>query len=294
MTKEVETEEIIEKPKKHIFIKLIIFILIIIVLVIFYGRYIGTKGLITKEYRIESDILTSNFNGFKIVHFSDLLYKSTIVSEDVDNLVESINILKPDIVVFTGDLTSNKNKITSDDINILKDKLKSIEAKIAKYAIYGDYDYNLDEYESIMEYADFKILNNSYDEIYYKESNPIYIVGLPSSQKAKIDLNKAFDFYNEENRTFTVVLTHNGNTIKYLDESTYEVDLILGGHSLGGNINIHGIKELFIDSSSYKYYDSHYRKGITNIYISSGLGTKKYDYRLFNKPSFNLYRLKAN
>ena len=31
----------------------------------------------------------------------------------------------------------------------------------------------------------------------------------------------------------------------------------------------------------------------TNIYISSGLGTRKYHYRFNNKPSFNLYRLKA-
>ena len=37
----------------------------------------------------------------------------------------------------------------------------------------------------------------------------------------------------------------------------------------------------------------YYEKGITNIYISGGLGTNEYKYRLFNKPSFNLYRLKA-
>ena len=37
----------------------------------------------------------------------------------------------------------------------------------------------------------------------------------------------------------------------------------------------------------------YYRKGITDIYISSGLGTNKYQLRFNNKPSFNLYRLKA-
>ena len=48
-----------------------------------------------------------------------------------------------------------------------------------------------------------------------------------------------------------------------------------------------------IDESMYKYTSEHYNKGITDIYISSGLGTDKYPYRLFNRPSFNLYRLKA-
>ena len=45
--------------------------------------------------------------------------------------------------------------------------------------------------------------------------------------------------------------------------------------------------------NNYKYSEPYYSKGITNIYISSGLGTKVHDYRMFNKPSFNFYRLKA-
>ena len=90
-----------------------------------------------------------------------------------------------------------------------------------------------------------------------------------------------------------MVLVSDGNTIKYLDESDYEVDLILGGHSLNGSVVLPFIGGIFKEKSVYKYYEPEYEKGITKIYISSGLGTKKYGFRFLNKPSFNLYRLKA-
>ena len=179
-------------------------------------------------------------------------------------------------------------------LNCKEEELESISAKVGKYAIYGDEDYSIESYKTIMEKSKFKILNNSYDEIFYKNNESMFIIGLPSSLKEEIKLEDAFNFYKEdEKRKFIIVLVHDGKTIRFLDESTYEVDLVLGGHSLNGSIVIPYYGGIFIDDGAYKYYQEHYSKGITDIYISSGVGTNKYPYRIFNKPSFNLYRLKA-
>lgn len=283
-----------EEKKGGKLLSIFLFLIIVVVTIFLYAKYRGIKGLIVKEYRVESEILTSNFSGLKIVHFSDLLYKSTVDKDDVKNLVKRINELKPDIVVFTGDLINKNAKITNEDIEFLETELESISAKIGKYAIYGDEDYSVESYKTIMEKGKFKILNNSYDEIFYKNNDSMFIVGLPSSLKEEVKLEEAFAFYKEdEKRKFIIVLVHDGKTIKFLDESTYEVDLVLGGHSLNGSVVIPYYGGVFIDDGSYKYYQEHYSKGITDIYISSGIGTNKYPYRIFNKPSFNLYRLKA-
>ncbi len=283
-----------EEKKGGKLLNIFLFLIIIVVTIFLYAKYRGIKGLIVKEYRVESEILTSNFSGLKIVHFSDLLYKSTVDKDDVKNLVNRINELKPDIVVFTGDLINKNAKITNEDIEFLEEELESISTKIGKYAVYGDEDYSVESYKTIMEKGKFKILNNSYDEIFYKNNDSMFIVGLPSSLKEEVKLEEAFDFYKEdEKRKFIIVLVHDGKTIKFLDESTYEVDLVLGGHSLNGSVVIPYYGGIFIDDGSYKYYQEHYSKGITDIYISSGIGTNKYPYRIFNKPSFNLYRLKA-
>ena len=283
-----------EKKKSYKFLNIILFIFVLCVGIVLYSRYLGVKGLIVKEYKLESTILTNNFSGIKIVHFSDLLYKSTVDEDDIKSLVNKINILEPDIVVFTGDLVNINAKTSNTDFEILIKYLNEINATIGKYTVYGDYDYSYNDYENVMKNSGFTVLNNTYEEVFYKDNNPLYIVGIPSSTKDKIDIDASFKFYKDEDRRYTIVITHEGANIKYIDESTYEVDLILGGHSLNGSIVIPYYGPLFIDNACYKYYEPHYSKGITDIYISSGVGTNKYSFRFNNKPSFNLYRLKAH
>lgn len=286
-------EEAKESHKEKI-ISIILFIILLISLLFLYAKYIGIKGLIVKEYRVESNILTSNFSGIKIVHFSDLIYNSTVDKNDVKELISRINELKPDIVVFTGDLVKKNKKYKKEDIEFLEEQLSNIEVTIGKYAIYGDADYSFEDYKTIMEKAKFNTLNNSYDEIFYKNNDTMFIVGLPSSSKEEVKFEEAFSFYKEdEKRKYIIVLAHDGKTIKLLDDTTYEVDLVLGGHSLNGSIVVPYYGGVFLDDLADKYYQEHYSKGITDIYISSGIGTNKYPYRIFNKPSINLYRLKA-
>ena len=282
-----------EEKKSHKVLNTFIVLFIIVVLIFAYSKYIGTKGLIVKEYRVESKVLTDNFSGVKIVHFSDLLYKSTFNKEDLKELVKRINILKPNIIVFTGDLTNKSIKLNDNDKEYIISELSLLNADIGKYAIYGDQDYSNEDYEDIMKKSNFKILDNSYEEIYYKTNEPMYLVGLPSSIKETVSVEEAFDFYDDLDRKFITVLVHDGDTIKYIDDSTYEVDLILGGHSLNGSVVIPYIGGIINEGNTYKYSGEESIKGITKIYISSGLGTNRYGYRFLNKPSFNLYRLKA-
>ena len=290
---ELEEEEEKEEHKSHKFLNFLIVLVLLIIGLVMYSKYVGTKGLIVKEYRVESNILTENFSGLKIVHFSDLIYKSTVDSKDLEKIVKSINKLKPDIIVFTGDLVTNNVKISYKDSELLISELSKLDAKIGKYAIFGDKDFSYTEYTKVMDKSGFTILNNSYEEILYNSSDPLYIVGLPSSIKENTNLETAFDFYDELDRRFTIVLVHDGNTIKSLDESNYEVDMILGGHSLNGSVVIPKYGGIIKEKNTYKYSGPEYQKGITKIFISSGIGTNEYGYRLFNKPSFNFYRLKA-
>lgn len=281
-----------EEKKTHKFLNFILFIIVLIASIVLYSRYIGIKGLIVKEYRVESQILTKNFSGLKIVHFTDLLYKSTVDEKDLEKLINKINVLAPDIIVFTGDLVTNV-KTSEKDKEILIKYLSKLDSKIGKYAIYGDHDYMYDDFKIVMEESDFIILNNEYDTIYNETNDPMYIVGLPTSSKEEINLEEAFKFYNEEDRKYIITLIHDGKTIDKINEANYEVDLILGGHSLNGSVIVPFYGPLFIDDNSGKYFEEKYTKGITNIFISSGIGTDKYNFRFNNRPSFNLYRLKS-
>ena len=282
-----------EERKKNIgriIINIFIFIIIVLVSLFFFAKYIGTEGVITREYKISSEFLPSNFSGIKIVHFSDVLYKGTNDLDRLDETIQKINILKPDIVVFTGGLSSTK--ISKKVENKIIEILNKITYTLGMYAIKGDIDYN-ENYTNIMNSSGFKILDNQYDLIYNKEFEPILIAGVSSLLKNDVDFNKVFETLEEETPLYKILLIHEGDTIKNLNETDYKFNLILGGHSLNGSVIMPFYGPIFIPRGSKKYFSKNYVVNDTQVYISGGLGTDKYDLRLFNNPSFNLYRLKS-
>ena len=105
---------------KKIF-KIIAIIIIISSLIITYSRYIATSGLITKETTITDNNINEDFDGLKIVHFSDLHYKRIITKKRIDKITKEINLINPDIVIFTGDLIDDDSNITDNDISYLKE-----------------------------------------------------------------------------------------------------------------------------------------------------------------------------
>ena len=280
-----------EEKKVSNFKFILIFIIFLIAGIILYSRFISTKGLKIKEYPIYNSKISSNFEGLKIVHFSDLLYGRTVNKNDVRKIVTKINELKPDIVVFTGDLI-DKDTIYKNNLgDFLTNELSKIEARLNKFAIFGDFDYKIKDYEIIMKNAGFTFLNDSYDFIYDKGNTPLLIIGLPSSLKQKQNYESAFAYLNEnpDNNLYQIVLTHEADA--YDNFKSYNPDLVLAGHSLNGQIKIPYVGPILTKKGSKKYYNNYYKEKNTDIFVSSGIGTTDYSFRLFNKPSINLYRL---
>lgn len=294
MEKQVEQELKSSKSKK--IFKILFIIVFFILLVFLYSRFIGTKGLIVKEYKLINDSFVDNFYGLKIIHMSDLHYGDTTNKKDLEKIIERINLSQPDIVVFTGDLYSN---ILEDDAkNELITNLKNITADIKKYAIKGNHDDEL--WDEIMEESGFIDLNNNVDIIYNNSTSSILIAGINTNDDItesiqKIDeLLKNNDTQQENSDvmqkfSYKILLLHEPDKILDFDYSNY--DLILAGHSHNGQIRLPFIGALYTPDGSKKYYDEYYDLGNTKLYISSGIGTSKLKLRLFNRPSFNLYRL---
>ncbi len=291
LEKQLEKEEKQEKRNQilKIFLKIFFFLILLCFLLLLYMHFIGTKGLVVKEYKIESSNLPENFHGFKIVHFSDLHYLSTIQKKDLEKIVTKINQLKPDIVVFTGDLMDAKKTPTEEDLKDLIQQLQKIEATTGYYAIKGNHDYENDNFNKVFQETKFKILNNSYELIYAKGTTPILITGVGSILANDCDINQAFR-YSEMDNLYTISLLHEPDVIDSIINQ-YPVDLALAGHSHNGQIRFPGIGAIFKVKEGEKYPNEKYIIGNTSFYISGGLGTSIYEFRWFNKPSINFYRL---
>ena len=264
------------RPRKAI--KILFWLIIIMVLIFIYARYINTHGLITKEIAVVDSQLNSAYNGLKIVHFSDLHYGRTTLEDDLKEIIQEINLLKPDLIVFTGDLFDD-HKMKDEDIKTVTKYLEQLEARLFKLAVIGDYDQEyLETYQTILEDSNFILLDNSSKLVYDKSDIPINLVGLTNTNDIK-------ELY--ENDYFTITLVHEPDSITSLDGS----NLVLAGHSLGGQIKIPFIGGIIKRDGANKYINDYYEVSGQQLYISSGIGTQDFSFRLFNKPSINFYRL---
>jgi len=274
---------------KKIIITIIISILLIISSLALYTIYFGSHGLKIKEYVISNDKLDDSFYGIKIVHLSDINYGTTIKNKELEKIVNKINYLRPDIVVITGD-TINKNvKINDTKKQQIITNFSKIEATLGKYIITGEQDKTYEFFDDIVTNSGFTNLDNSIDLIYNKTKNPILIAGLSTNNQD----NNLTNFYeyqtnNPDNNLYKILLIHKPDDILKIDYNQF--DLILAGHSLGGEINLPLLSNKFEGSKTY--YKSYYKLNNTKLYISNGLGNLKGHYRFNNKPSINLFRLK--
>ena len=277
--------------KKIVRFFLIIFLLI--TLTIIYARYGGTSGLITKEYKIESSLIGEDFDGLKVVHFSDLHYLRVTNNDKLKEIVDEINLIKPDIVFFTGDLIDKDFTLTDKDNDDLINGLSSIKAKYGKYAVLGNHDYvkNIEIFKDIYSNSNFNLLQNSYDIIYSSNNDKLFIGGVDNYSYNEADINKVMEYFNDNSDiSYKIILVHEPD---YIDNilTNYNVNLVLAGHSHNGQINIPYIKNFFLPYGSRKYYENYYKVNDTDLYISSGIGESSVNFRLFNKPSINFYRI---
>lgn len=274
------------------FIRFLFFLLLFVLLLLIYGRYVGTDGLITKEYNIDTNI-DESFNYLKIVHFSDLHYLRVNKEEKLKEVVKEINTINPDIVFFTGDLIDKDYNITDKQKKALIKELKNINSKYGKYAILGNHDAikDISTFEEIYKESDFKLLQNEYDIIYRNNNDKLFIGGLSPSSFKDADIDKVMEYFKDnQDISYKIILIHEPDYIDTILDK-YNVNLVLSGHSHNGQVNIPYLKKLFMPKGCHKYYENYYKVKDTDLYISSGIGLSRINFRIFNKPSINFYRI---
>lgn len=171
---------------------------------------------------------------YKIVQISDIHIGGLIDKDFIKDLVAKINILNPDIVVITGDLVDTKLEFAKAAL----DELKNINTVYGTYFIVGNHEY-FHGVKPIIDYVNslgIKTLEN--ENVYIGEENQgFYLAGVYDRFGFRYgsyipDINKALE--NCENHP-TVLLAHQPKFINSL-EDTQNIDLILCGHTHGGQI----------------------------------------------------------
>jgi len=269
-----------------------------------WGMLIGRYRFKVHNKKLVFDNLPPAFNGFKIVQISDLHVGSFF--EEFDKVEEGLQIikdLKPDMILFTGDMVNN----FSSEAEPWIDQLKSLKAPYGKFAVLGNHDYgdysrwpskaakaeNLQHLKDIEKEMGFDLLLNENRRI-EKDGQSFVIAGVenwglpPFPQHG--NLKKALEGTN--NSEFQILMSHDPSHFDAQVTSESDVDLTLSGHTHGmqfgvelGNIKWSPVK--------YKYpkWAGLYDTGKQKLYVNRGFGYIGFPGRVGIMPEITLIEL---
>ena len=288
IAKEIEHEKKVKVYKSHAktVIKVTLITMTLVFSFFYYIRFIEPSMLFVKETKIESSKIPKSLSGLKIVHFSDIHYKMTTNEQEIKKLVQKIQELKPDILVFTGDLLDEKIEYKEEDYKFLNEKLEEMEVSMSKYYVKGHTDYFTEKTEQILNDANFISLNNNHDWIYGTNEEKIEIIGFGSSLQNDFDLEQINSISDD---SYSITLFHEPDNITELKDKN--IDLALAGHSHNNQIHIPILTNLIKVDGAKNYNNNYYQVNQTQLFITAGIGTSNFRYRLFSPPTINLYRL---
>lgn len=243
-----------------------------------------------KIYTYELHKSEQNQTSIKVIQLSDIHLSDSFTLDALSNLVSKVNEQKPDLVVFTGDLVDRF--ATFEGLDEIAPILSKIDAPLGKYAVWGNHDYGgggVRYYENIMQEADFILLQNSGELISINETKTLWLAGLDDGLLGSPDLTKV----PAQNADYNILLLHEPDLAD--DGSTLGYQLLLSGHSHGGQISL----PFYIPVTpplARKYKRGFYEMNdkTTLHYVNAGIGTTKIPVRFMNPPQIAVFTIYLN
>ena len=253
--------------------------------------YWQDNGLMMTKMTYAGDI-PQNFNGYKILHVSDLQNK--VFGRNQKPLLKKIKASAPDIIVFTGDLLDRHEGRT--DVNSAMEFIHEIKNIAPVYFVSGNHEHQSGEYDTLLEElisAGVTVLDNG-KSIIDRNGESITIIGLADKSVNQYYDKMLHTLMAGQEDSFNILLSHRPELFEtYVKEN---IDLAFTGHAHGGQIIIPFLRQgIFAPHQGFfpKYTEGMHEKDGTVMVVSRGLGNSSFPFRIFNRPELIEVTLKA-
>ena len=270
-----------------LFFKSIGYLILIGIVTILYATFIEPDLLRVIHY----DFPHSKIQGqpIKVVQFSDTHIGDFFTIEELQKVVDKINEQEADLVLFTGDLMDDAS-VYPGSIEEIGTVLSNIQSKFGNYAVFGNRDYGGGAerfYEELMESAGFHVLLNNHETITVNGTT-LSLFGADDALIGYYDAKQTMQGIEEEN--FNLLLVHEPDLVD--DFIDYPVDLVVAGHSHGGQVYIPFVGPLLTTTLAEKYVRGLYEiNEDLSLYVNTGIGNTRVPFRLFNVPQITVFYL---
>lgn len=247
------------------------------------------RSLRVNQVTFRSPDVPPAFDGLQVAFVSDIHYGSFVSRARVRATVERVNALHPDLIVLGGDYIYRKE--SASDIGPVFDELTRLEAPLGVYGVLGNHDHALLEVNvaPVMAAAGVRELYD--DGVWLRRGGArIRLSGLSGLTEDRQTITRALDGATAED--FVLLVNHSPDVVEALGGAP--VDLVLAGHTHGGQVTAFGLWAPFVPSR----YGQRYRAGLVTagpvpVFISTGVGTIVAPLRFFARPEIVLLTLRA-
>lgn len=270
-----------------------------------YGILRGAYKFRVHNVKVPSKKLPQAFHGFKIVQLSDIHTGSFVNTNALHKAFDMVMDLKPDLILFTGDLVNN----VSSETNGFEDAYRKLKAPYGVFSVLGNHDYgdyvswdspeakqaNLEQLKQTQQQVGWRLLMNEHVSL-EKDGEKIALLGIENWGG-----NMRFPRYGKMNEAhsgtevypFKILMSHDPShwSVQVTKEYT-DVDLTLSGHTHGMQFGIE-IPGLKWSPSKYFYpqWAGLYKQDEQFLYVNRGLGFLGYPGRLGIWPEITLIEL---
>lgn len=257
-----------------------------------YAGEIARHELSVEEHTVHLPRLPEAFRGMRLVQISDFHFAEYTEGFFLREVVDSVNRLKPDMVVLTGDFITYLpmgRAYARRHMPECASILSAIRCPL-RYATLGNHDmYVGGRYVTApLEEFGIPVLVNTAIPL-ERGGQRLWLAGLGSACVHDADPARAIPRSVVSDREAVIVLAHEPDTLPQV--ARYGPDLMLSGHTHGGQIRFPFVPPIHLPEYGRDYVEGWFRYGPTQLYVNRGIGTVGVPFRLNCPPEITVFHL---
>ena len=255
------------------------------------------RSLELNTYVAASDGLPDGFDGYRIVHISDL--HNTEMGKDNEKLLRLMKAADPDMIAITGDLIDSRRT----DVDIALSFVEKAMDIAPCYYVTGNHEQRTEAYSRLkagLKEAGVEVLDNRQTMLRRDNvgvalagvDDPTFAMDSPKDDPNQI-MAESLEALIDDDAGYTILLSHKPELFDVYVQSG--IDLVLCGHAHGGQMQLPLIGGIFSPGEGFfpAYYEGIYKKADTQMVVSRGLGNSLFPFRINNRPEVALVVLKS-
>jgi predicted MPP superfamily phosphohydrolase len=228
----------------------------------------------------------AGLDDLSIAFLSDLHAGSCMDEDDLARLFELVARHEPDLVCLGGDLINTRER----EILLYRRPLRLLRPPLGVHAVPGNHDHfygDVSLWSAFLREEGVNVLINRGCRL-ERGGSALWLAGVDDLTEASPDLAAALAGWNGQDPV--VLLSHHPDF--FFEAAAVDVDLVLSGHTHGGQVKLFGTIPL--KHSKFGYWEGHFREGRGQLYVSRGVGVTFLPLRIGAPPEIPIVRLRRS